>query len=160
MKKQLRVIAIVLATCLTTSLAGFQPARAASSFESRSETAQSKEYQALAQELKSLQDGLAAKQVELAKLRHKWMVSKGRTPSKEEIAEFEKLQAKGSAKFEDNPYINKSPLSSPGRWRVAYREKLAEIDKDKEAIALLEQKIDALKFGRTQPVETQGPLGL
>jgi hypothetical protein len=155
MKKRLSVITFVLAACFITSLAGVTPAQAASSSGSLADSGavKSQEYQALADELKALQDGLAAKEVELAKLRHKWLVSKGRTPTKEEIAAFEKILAQGKAKFEDNPYINKNPLSSPGRWRLAYYEKLAEIDKDKDAIALLEQKIDALKYHKSQPVE-------
>ena len=101
--------------------------------------------QALAQELKLLQDGLAVKEAELATLRHKWTVSKGRTPTKEEIAEFEKKRAKGAVKVEDNPYINKSALSTPARKRAAYHAELDAIAKDKAAIALLEQEIAALK---------------
>ena len=143
MKKLSAVFVIVLVSSLSAFLAGGGPARAA----------QGQEYQALAQQLKSLQDGLAAKQVELATLRHKWVVSKGRTPSPQEIADFEKKLASGDAKAEDNPYVNKSPLSSPGRWRLAYHEKLAEIEDDKAAITLLGQQIEALKLGAGQSAQ-------
>jgi hypothetical protein len=99
--------------------------------------------QALAREVKLLQEGLAVKEAELATLRHKWTVSKGRTPTKEEILEFEKERAKGAVKVDDNPYVNKSALSTPARKRAAYFAKLDAITKDKAAIALLEQEIAA-----------------
>jgi Tfp pilus assembly protein FimV len=102
-------------------------------------------HQDLAQRLKELQDALSAKEAELARLRHRWVVLKGRTPSAEEIKEFEKKRAKGEAKAEDNPYSNKSPLGAPGSARVAYYAKLSEIRKDKEAIARLQQELAALK---------------
>lgn len=117
------------------------PADSAAGVESKDGNAKR---QGLVLELKALQDGVAAKRAELAKLRHKWMVSKGRTPTEEEVKEFEEKRAKGKATAEDNPYVNKNPLSSPARWRAAYYEKLAEIKKEKERAALLEQEIDAL----------------
>ena len=101
--------------------------------------------ESLTQEVKKLQQELAVKQEELGKLRHKWAVNKGRTPTKQEIADFEEKRAKGAVKVEDNPYINKSPISSPGRWRAAYYAKLAEIDQVKERLVLLEQELAALK---------------
>jgi hypothetical protein len=102
-------------------------------------------YQSLVQEIKMLQEGLIVKQAELAKLRHKWTVSKGRKPTEEELKEFEEKRAKGEGKVEDNPYVNKTPLSSPARWRAAYYEKLAEITKDRERLIRLEQELDAQK---------------
>jgi hypothetical protein len=103
------------------------------------------QYQSLAQELKTLQDGLVVKQAELAKLRHKWTVSKGRTPTGQEVKDFEAKRAKGEATAEDNPYVNKSPLSSPVRARAAYYVKLAEIKKDRERVGRLQQEIGALR---------------
>jgi hypothetical protein len=138
---------VTLLFWLTTTMAeaqSVQPGPADSIAGSESKDPNAK-YQILMQELKMLQEGLAVKQAELAKLRHKWTVNKGRTPTKEELKEFEEKRAKGVVKVEDNPYVNKSPLSSPGRWREAYYEKLAEINKDKERSICLEQEIDALK---------------
>ena len=100
--------------------------------------------QSLVLELKALQEGVAVKEAELAKLRHKWMISKGRTPTEEEVKEFEKKRAKGEATAEDNPYVNKNPLSTPARWRAAYYKKLAEVKKAKEQVLRLEQELGAL----------------
>ena len=102
-------------------------------------------YEGVAQELKTLREGLAAKKTELAQLRHKWTVTKGRVPTEKELKEFEKKKAKGEAKPEDNPYYNKSPLSSPGRWREAYYKKLEEVRKDEERAATLERELEGLK---------------
>lgn len=95
----------------------------------------------LVRELNRLREGLKAKESELAKLRHKWLISKGRNPTKEEVEAFEKKRQKGEAKLEDNPYINKSPLNSVARCRAAYFEKLEETNRDKETIKKLEQQL-------------------
>ncbi len=99
----------------------------------------------LEEELKRLKDALALKKEELARLQHKWVVSKGRTPTAKEIAEFEKKRAKGKATYADNPYVNKNPLSSTIPARVAYRNKLEEVQKDEARVAQLEQELQALK---------------
>ncbi len=96
-------------------------------------------------ELKRLKEALVPKKEELSRLQHKWMVSKGRTPTAKEIAEFEKKRAKGKATYADNPYVNKSPLSSTIPARVAYRNKLEEVQKDEARVAQLEQELQALK---------------
>jgi len=106
---------------------------------------QNAKHQALDQELKMLRDGLKVKEAELARLRHKWTVNKGRTPTADEIKTFEAKRAKGPVKVEDNPFVNNNPLSSPGRWRAAYYKKLAEVNKDKERANSLEKELDALK---------------
>jgi hypothetical protein len=111
---------------------------------SSSQTGQPK-YDNIARELKILQEGLVVKKVELAKLRRKWTVSKGRIPTDEELKEFEKKRAKGDVKTDDNPYVNKSPLGSSGRWREAYYKKLEEIKKDEEQAARLERELDGQK---------------
>jgi hypothetical protein len=98
-----------------------------------------------ARELTALREGLAAKKEELAKLHHRWMVSKGRTPTAAELKEFEKKRAKGAVKPEDNPYVTKSALSTPGRWREAYYKKLEEIKRDEERAARLEQELQGVK---------------
>jgi hypothetical protein len=90
-------------------------------------------------ELQSIKQALPAKKQELARLYRKWSVAKGRTPTAKEVEEFEKKRAKGKATFEDNPYINKNPLSTPGIARLAYHKKLEEVNKDEERIRQLEQ---------------------
>jgi hypothetical protein len=92
-------------------------------------------------ELQALRQMLPDKKKELAKLRHKYVIAKGRNPTKEEIEKFEKKRAKGDAKFEDNPYVNHNPLSTPGPSRVAYYKKLEEIKKDEERIRILESEL-------------------
>jgi len=92
-------------------------------------------------ELMSLRAGLAAKKKELDRLHHKWSVVKGRTPTEEEVEEFEKKRAKGKATFKDNPYVNKKPLSSPGPARIAYFKKLEEVRRDEEKLRQLEQEL-------------------
>ncbi|WP_298439692.1 hypothetical protein [Geobacter sp.] len=134
---------VALTVWLSPVLAGAQPGSADSDAGIASKESSTKR-QSLVLELKALREGVAAKQAELAKLRHKWMVSKGRTPTEEEVKEFEKKRARGEATAEDNPYVNRNPLSSPARWRAAYYEKLAEIKKEKERAALLEQELGAL----------------
>src|SRR3990172_349351 len=141
MKKQLFAICVVafafwLRPPMIEAQAA-QPGSADSIAGSESKDHNTKE-QSLAQELKMLREGLAIKQAELAKLRHKWIVNKGRTPTEEELKIFEEKRAAGGGKVEDNPYVNKTPLSSPGRWRAAYYEKIAEINMDKERLLRLE----------------------
>lgn len=99
----------------------------------------------LSRELKGLQESLAAKKKELARLYHKWSVAKGRTPTKEEIAEFEKKRAAGKATFKDNPYVSKNPLATPAPARLAYFRKLEEVRKDEEKVSKLEQKLQGLR---------------
>lgn len=94
-------------------------------------------------ELNKLREDLAAKKAELARLLRKWKLAKGRNPSQEEIKEFEKKRAEGKATFKDNPYVNKSPLSSPVPARIAYFKKLEEVQKDEERIRQLEQQLQA-----------------
>jgi hypothetical protein len=98
----------------------------------------------LGRDLQKLQDGLPAKRTELEQLRRKWTVIKGRTPSAEEIAEFEKKRAKGEAGEKDNPYINRNPLSTPGPAREAYFRKLDEIRTDEALVSQLRKELDAL----------------
>ncbi|HBG04625.1 MAG: hypothetical protein A2075_06925 [Geobacteraceae bacterium GWC2_58_44] len=95
----------------------------------------------LSRELQAIRQALPAKKQELARLYRKWSVAKGRTPTEEEIKEFEKKRAKGEATFEDNPYINKNALSTPGPARQAYYKKLAEIKKDEERVRQLEKEL-------------------
>lgn len=99
---------------------------------------------ALTAELKALKEALPAKQAELAKLRHRWMVAKGRTPTAAEIKEYEAKKAKGKATAADNPYVTKTPLSNPAPYRAAYYKKLEEVTRDQEQIARLEQELAAL----------------
>jgi hypothetical protein len=128
---------VAIATWLSPTLTEAQPGS-----ESKDGNAK---YESLAREVKMLQESLAVKQAELSKLRHKWTVSKGRTPTKEELIKFEENRAKGEVKIGDNPYVNKTPLSSPARSRSAYYEKLAETNKVKEKLTRLEQELAALK---------------
>lgn len=99
------------------------------------------EYARLNAELQRLEAGLPAKQEELARIRRKWVVVKGRVPTEQELKDYEKKRAKGEAKAEDNPYMNKSPLSSPGRYREAYYQKLNEIKGDEARIARLKAEL-------------------
>ena len=80
--------------------------------------AKQEEHARLSLELKEIREALPAKKQELERLHHKWVVSKGRMPTGEELKDFEKKRAKGKATFKDNPYINKKPLSSPGIARA------------------------------------------
>jgi len=102
------------------------------------------EYERMTEELKQLQDGLPAKKTELAQLRRKWVVVKGRMPTQEELEEFEEQRAEGEVSVADNPYVNKNPLSSPGRYRGAYYKKLDEVRGDEARIARLRDEIKAL----------------
>jgi hypothetical protein len=157
MKKTCTVFVGVLALWLATCPAGAEtePTPAGSANAEPEPDAASQKYQSLLKELKALQGGLAAKQAQAAELRHKWIVSKGRNPTKEELEDFEKKRAKGKATTEDNPYVTKTPLSSPARWRLAYHEKLAEIERDKAAIVSLERQIAALKAAKNEPAAEQ-----
>jgi hypothetical protein len=110
------------------------------------------EYDALDAELQKLQGSLPAKKNELDQLRRKWTKMKGRTPTPEEIAEFEKKLAKGQVSVKDNPYVNRSPLGAPGRAREAYYKKLDEIRADEARIGEIRKKLEALslKAGRAE----------
>lgn len=98
-------------------------------------------------ELKAIKLALPAKKKELARLRHKWVVAKGRMPSEEELLEFEEKRAKGKATHNDNPYVNKNPLSTPGPARSAYYQKMDEIKKDEDRVRRLEKDIESLNMG-------------
>jgi len=101
-------------------------------------------YDRLSSELRQLESGLSAKKTELARLHRKWVVAKGRMPSAEEIKAFEEKSAEGAVKAEDNPFVNRSALSTPGRHRVAYFQKLDEIRADEARITMLRNEIHAL----------------
>ena len=97
--------------------------------------------------MKALKEALAINKKELSRLRHKWSVAKGRTPTPDELLEFEKKRAKGQVTVEDNPYINKNPLSSPGRARQAYYQKLQEVRLDEGQLRQLEKDLAAVGQG-------------
>jgi hypothetical protein len=101
--------------------------------------------EAATQELQALKDALPAKKKELAKLRHKWAVMKGRKPTGAELKELEDFlnSHKGPVSFEGNPYINKNQsVSAPAR--MAYFKKLQEIQMNEERIHQLELQLEAL----------------
>lgn len=110
-------------------------------------------HERLSSELRHLEAGLPAKKTELARLHRKWVVAKGRMPTAEELKTFNEKSAEGAVKIEDNPYVNKSALSSPGRYRMAYFEKLNEIRADEERIATLRNEIKAISSGVSSPGE-------
>jgi hypothetical protein len=95
----------------------------------------------LARELQALRQELPAKKQELTRLHRKWLVAKGRTPTEKEKKEFDEKLAKGEATLEDNPFINKNPLSNPVPARVAYYKKLEEIKRDEGRIRQLEMEL-------------------
>ena len=109
-------------------------------------SAKQAEYARLQQELAALRERLSEKKKELAKIRHKWLVNKGRLPTQEELKDFEEKRKKGPVTVADNPYINKNPLSTPGRYREAYYKKQAEIKLDEEQIDRLNAEISALNM--------------
>ena len=160
MKRIGTVCRVAIALCLTASLAGAQSGQPgpgepgvpgaqlspASDDGGAPDKPGALKYLARTAELKQLQAGLVSKEAELERLHHRWVVSKGRTPTTKEIQEFEAKRAKGTAKAEDNPYVNKSALSTPARWRGAYYDKLADVTRDKERSASLERQIEALKY--------------
>ncbi len=120
------------------------PAEKAAAPSAAAPAAKSVRQTELNRELGTLEEGLPVKKKELAEIHRKWLVSKGRTPTKKELEEFEKKRKKGEAKFKDNPFINKNPLSSPGRNREAYYKKLTEIRQD-------EKRIEELKAALSSP---------
>jgi hypothetical protein len=92
-------------------------------------------------DLQSLKQELPGKKRELAKLHRKWLVAKGRTPTKEEVKKFEEKLAKGEATEEDNPFVNKTRLSNSSPARAAYFKKLEEVSKDEARIGQLEREL-------------------
>jgi hypothetical protein len=119
-----------------------QSAHSAANFARAGQTGANKGEQAkLGGELQTLRRELPAKKQELARLHRKWLVAKGRTPTEKEIKEFEEKRAKGEAKLEDNPFINKNPLSNPVPARVAYYKKLEEVQRDEGRIRQLETEL-------------------
>jgi hypothetical protein len=137
-----RILLLSVFVLALSTAAGAQNDSAGSpSPEVRDGKARQAEHDRLTEELKQLQDGLPAKKSELARIHRKWVVVKGRMPSKEELKKFDKQQAKGEVDFEDNPYVNKNPLSSPGQYRAAYYKKREEIRLDEERIATLKEEL-------------------
>jgi uncharacterized protein DUF4124 len=88
-------------------------------------------YATLDKELSQLRDGVPAKRDELARLRRRWVISMGKTPT-------DNLDAPGS-------FSTQSALSTPGRHRAAYFAKKAEIESDEARIADLESQLQKLK---------------
>lgn len=124
----------------TAAAGATPPAQAGSDAASAPKSAEQERASA---ELNKLREDLVEKKAELARLLRKWKLAKGRNPSPEEIKEFEKKRAAGKATFKDNPYVNKSPLSSPIPARIAYFKKLEEVQKDEERIRQLEEQLQA-----------------
>jgi hypothetical protein len=102
-------------------------------------------YETLASELRTLEAALPDKKKELVRLRHRWVVGKGRMPNAEEVKKFEEKQAEGKATYKDNPYVNNNPLSTPGMKRQAYLRKVEEIRRDEERIEKLREEMKRLK---------------
>jgi hypothetical protein len=146
--RSLKSLAIILALSVSAvaHAAAIDPSAAATtSPASKGDmAAKPSEHASPSQELQSLKDALPGKKVELGRLHHKWSVVKGRTPGKDELKDFEEKRAQGKATFDDNPYINKKPLSTPGPARAAYFKKLEEIRKDEERIRQLEKELNGL----------------
>jgi len=103
------------------------------------------ERERVSKELQATESRLAAERGELARLRHKWVAVKGRTPTEKEIQEYEKNLAKGKATPADNPYYNKSPLSTPAPARSAYFKKLEEVRRDEERVRRLTEELAELQ---------------
>ncbi|MRR55130.1 MAG: hypothetical protein EG822_11575 [Deltaproteobacteria bacterium] len=110
-------------------------------------------YERLSSELRQLESGLPAKKTELARLHRKWVVAKGRMPTSEELKTFNEKSAEGVVKIEDNPYVNKSALSTPGRYRMAYFQKRDEIRADEARIATLRNELHSVGSSLPAPVE-------
>ena len=119
-----------------------------SSTENRGGSASQIESDRLTEELRKLQEGLLVKRKEAARLHRKWVVAKGRMPTKDELADFEEKRAQGEVPIGDNPFVNKSPLSSPGLYRKAYYLKVEEIRRDEEQVVHLQDAIIALNQRR------------
>lgn len=98
---------------------------------------------ALRGELRSVEARLQEKRSELARLRHRWVVAKGRVPTEKEMKEFEEKLAKGKADPLDNPYYNKNPLGTPAPARAAYFRKLEEVRQDEERLRRLREELGA-----------------
>lgn len=139
---KLCIVTLVLATAVAVKADSGNP----SGQTAGDGNADQAKYERLSSELRQLESGLSAKKTELARLHRKWVVAKGRMPSAEELKKFEEKTAKGEAKIEDNPYVNKSALSTPGRHRLAYFQKLDEIKADEARIAILRNEIAAARF--------------
>lgn len=116
----------------------------ANSDSASSQEAPDGKHEQLSSELTQLTAGLPAKKAELAWLHRKWVIAKGRMPTADELKKFAEKQAKGEVKIQDNPYVNKSALSSPGHYRELYYKKLYEIRADEKRIATLRSEINAL----------------
>lgn len=140
--RTVKLIVVVLA--LSTAVAARADSGSSSGTGAAGGNARQANYERLSEELKRLETGLPAKKEELARLRRKWVVIKGRMPTQQELEDYEEKLAEGEAEFEDNPYVNKNPLSSPGRYRAAYYAMLNEIKGDEARIARLKEEIAGL----------------
>lgn len=151
--KTVKLFIIILA--LSTPYAAMADSDSPSVQTARDGNAGQTKYESLSSELRQLESELPAKKKELARLHRKWVVAKGRMPTTKELKTFEEKSAKGPVKVADNPFVNKSPLSSPGRYRVAYFQKLEEIRADEVRIATLRNEINALGSSVPTPGENQ-----
>ncbi|RQW83846.1 MAG: hypothetical protein EHM79_15190 [Geobacter sp.] len=140
--KTVRLFIVILA--LSIPYAAMADSGSTSDQTARVGNAGQKKYESLNSELQQLESGLPAKKKELARLHRKWVIAKGRMPTTKELKTFEEKSASGPVEIADNPFVNKSPLSSPGRYRVAYFQKLDEIRADEERIATLRNEISAV----------------
>ncbi|MBJ6726695.1 hypothetical protein [Geomesophilobacter sediminis] len=104
------------------------------------------EYRRLRTALKETQEELDRNRAELARLKHRWIVQKGRLPTAKEIKEYEEKLAQGKkVKPEENPYVNRNPLSSPARARAAFYGKLEEVRREESHLKQLNDDLAALE---------------
>ncbi len=154
LSRTIMLVVVIMAFSMVAALSAESDSSSPVSSEGKTSLS---EYERLSGELKLLEDALPAKKAELVRLHRKWVLAKGRMPSTDEVREFTDKQAKGEVKVEDNPYVNKSPLSSVGRYREAYFKKQNEIKGDEERVARLKAEIARLKHQAYQ-TETDKPL--
>ncbi|BEH10010.1 MULTISPECIES: DUF4124 domain-containing protein [Geobacter] len=103
-------------------------------------------FSSLREELKVIEESLPKKREELNQLHRRWVISMGRVPSQGELKDFAEKQAEGSATVEDNPYVNKSALSTPGRHREAYYAKLQEVRQEEARVGEIKKQLEDLEL--------------
>ncbi len=111
------------------------PVKAAELYGGHAETWWRSRYADIRREIGKLQGDLPAKREDLTQLHRKWVISKGRTPKPDDPKPDTYFTKDGTGT---------NPLNAPGRRRVAYFEKKAEIEKDQARIEELEGQLKAL----------------
>lgn len=109
-------------------------------------------FQALRDEMKTIQEKLPEKKESLAQLHRKWVISMGRSPKAGETGEsrFFKTPKEGSKEVKSDDKFASTTFGAVGRNRAAYYAMKDEIEKDEARITDIEGELASVDAEATK----------